>query len=329
MKAHPENIERLLNGYVDGELTVRQQTEVKRLLGNDPMVAMRLRQLEKCKMLVSSLPAAQAPAEMAQNVMSRLARRSLLGEEPTAIDQNAGVRDLFMRKVLGAAAMIALMAVFGAVIYTIVAPPASVTPPDTFASAGPGPAKTIEIEVVETPRTTIMLAKFNGRLELKTAEFMEMDASINRAIAENTLVECTDIQRLGDRTTYILTCGRKGLNQLMGRMEKDWARLDSATLFVETETFGQPVVVAAVTADQINEITAQTTASNTFRVAKDLALLNDVAAQLRSRAVLVASNNMPDLIAVDRPRLTRTETSEKTIIDKPNVELVIVLTKSK
>ncbi len=101
MKARPENIERLLNGYIDGELTVRQQTEVKRLLGNDPMVARRLRQLEKCKRLLTSLPPAQAPAEMTQDIISRLARRSLLGEEPTAVAEDAGVRDLFMRKLLG------------------------------------------------------------------------------------------------------------------------------------------------------------------------------------------------------------------------------------
>ena len=324
MKARPENIERLLNGYIDGELTVRQQTEVKRLLGNDPMVARRLRQLEKCKMLVSSLPAAQVPAEMTEDIMARLARRSLLGEEPAAVDENAGAKDLFMRKIFAAAAMVALMAVFGAVVYTIVAPPASVPPTDTL--AGLGPNKTTE--VVETPQT--VLAKFNGRLELKTAEFKGMDASINRAVAENGIVECTGVERLGDRTTYVLTCGRKGLNRLLGRMDKDWARLDSATLFVETDAFDQPVVVSAVTTDQITEITTQTTPENTVRVAKDLALVNNVAAQLRSRAVLVASNKAADLIGIDRPRLTsRTVTIEKATIDKPNVELVIVLTKSK
>lgn len=322
MKARPENIERLLNGYIDGELTVRQQTEVKRLLGNDPMVARRLRQLEKCKKLVSSLPPVQAPADMTQGIMARLARRSLLGEEPAAINERAGTRDLFMRRILGAAAMIALMAVFGAVVYNIVAPPSDSGPRIVDTGLTP-PPPVAHI----TPQVTF--AKFNGRLELKTAEFKGMDASINRAVAENGFVEC-DIERLADRTTYVLTCGRKGLSQLLGRMDKDWARLNSATLFVETSTFDQPVVVAAVTADQITEIAMQTTAPNTVRVAKDLALVNDVAEQLRSRAVLVADNNAVDLIGVDRPRLTSgTEKIKKATIDKPNVELVIVLTKSK
>ena len=33
MRTRPEDIEKLLNGYIDGELTTRQHTEVKRLLG--------------------------------------------------------------------------------------------------------------------------------------------------------------------------------------------------------------------------------------------------------------------------------------------------------
>jgi len=211
MKARPENIEKLLNGYVDGELSVRQQTEVKRLLGNDPKIAGRLRQLEKCKTLISSLPAAKAPPDMAENVMAMLARRSLLGEEPAAINEKAGTRDLFLRKVLTAAAMIALLGVLGMVVYTILAPPAVPRPPSV---AGEGRTT----DVIDPPR--IMLAKFNGRLELKTAAFKEMDAFMDRAVAENGFVRCTGIERLVDRTTYVLTCGRKGLNRLLERLDK-------------------------------------------------------------------------------------------------------------
>jgi len=321
MKARPENIERLLNGYIDDELTVRQQTEVKRLIGNDPKIAGRLRQLQKCKMLISSLPDAEAPPETAENVMARLARRSLLGEEPAAINEKTGTRDLFLRKVLTAAAMIALLGVLAAVVYTIVAPPRQRRVPKSPIVADEGRIT----DIIDPPG--IMLAKFNGRLELKTPAFKEMDASINRAVAENGFVECTGIERLGDRTTYVLTCGRKGLNRLLERLDKNWARLDSATLFVETDLFDRPVVVDAVTTDQIAEITTQTTSQDTIRVAKDLALLNDVTEQLRSRTVLLASG--PDLIGVDRPVITGgPEAIEKPTVDKPNVELVIILTDS-
>ena len=317
MKARPESIERLLNGHIDGELTVRQQTEVKRLLANDSQVAARLRQLENCRILMSALPIAEAPPEMAEDVMARLARRSLLGEEPAAVNENAGTRDLFLRKFVTAAAMIALMAVLAIVVYTIVAPPP--------VPEGPSTAKNSRTTEVIQP-AQVVLAKFNGRLELKTAAFKEMDAFIDRAIAENGFVECTGIERLGDRATYLLTCGHGGLNRLLERLEKNWARLDSAALFVETDVFGQPVVVNAVTADQIAELAAQAASQDTVRVARDLALLNSLTEQLRSKRVLPPSEAEPDLIGVARPVMTGRRTVEKAAIDQPNVELVIVLT---
>lgn len=319
MKARPEDIERLLNGYIDDELTVRQKTEVKRLLGNDPRIAGRLRQLEKCKKLISSLPTAEAPPDMAQDVMAKLARRSLLGEEAAAVNERAGTRDLFLRKILTAAAMIALLGVLGMVVYTIVAPPDVPGPPRVA-----GGDRTADI--IDPP--PIMLAKFNGRLELKTAAFKEMDAFIDRAVAENDLVRCTGVERLGDRTTYLLTCGRKGLNGLLERLDKHWPRLDSATLFVETDIFDRLVAVDAVTTDQIAEITTQTTSQDTVRVARDLALLNDVTEQLRSRTLLLASD--PHLIGDRRPVTTGgTDKIEKATVDKSNVELAIVLTRAK
>jgi len=324
VKSRPENIERLLNGYIDGELTVRQQTEVKRLLANDSQVAARLRQLEQCRILISALPVAEAPSQMAEDVMARLARRSLLGEEPAVIDERAGTRDLFLRKFLTAAAMIALVAVLGAVVYTIVAPPRHRRVPQ-----GPSTADDKRTtEVIQQPQA--MLAKFNGRLELKTAAFKEMDAFIDRAVAENGLVERTAVERLADRSTYVLTCGHSGLNRLLERLEKNWARLDSAALFVETDLFGRPVVVDAVTTDQIAEVATQTTSQDTFRVARDLALLNSLTEQLRAGAVLLPSETMPDLIGVaPRPVITGRRTIEKATVDQPNVELAIVLTRSR
>ena len=43
-----QNIDELLNGFIDGELTARQQTEVQRLITHNPEVEQRLRQLQKC-----------------------------------------------------------------------------------------------------------------------------------------------------------------------------------------------------------------------------------------------------------------------------------------
>lgn len=321
MRTRPEDIEKLLNGYIDGELTTRQQTEVKRLLANDSKLAQRLARLERCKMLISSLPQAEAPAGMFDDIKASLARRTLLGEQAVAVGERAGARELFIRKVLTAAAMIALIAALGAVIYTIVAPEPAPTRP-TVANLQP--------TVPEPPRTVLAAAPFNGRLELKAAAYIEMDASINRAIEENGLVDCLSRQRDDNRTTYVLSCGRKGLNQLLAQLDKNWEKLDSAALFVETDIFGDPVAVNAVTPEQVTQIASQNTLEKSIRLAKDFGLLNDVAEQMRSKA-LFADDKGPDLMAVPKPRLTGplpAEMIKGPAADKANVNLVIVLTRT-
>ena len=67
MKANRETDE-LLCSFIDGELPLRQQTEVQRLVARDPEVAQRLRQLQNCTNLVSALPRAEAPGEMLEQI---------------------------------------------------------------------------------------------------------------------------------------------------------------------------------------------------------------------------------------------------------------------
>lgn len=321
MRTRPEDIEKLLNGYIDGELTTRQLTEVKRLLANDSKLAQRLARLERCKMLISSLPQAEAPVGMFDDIKASLAGRTLLGEKAVAVGERAGARDLFLRKVLTAAAMIALVATLGAVIYTIVAPE---TAPKRPIVADLRPT------VPEPPATVLAAAPFNGRLELKAAAYIEMDASINRAIEENGLVDCISRQREDNRTMYVLSCGRKGLNQLLAQLDKNWQKLDSAALFVETDVFGAPVAVDAVTPEQVTQIASRNTLEESIRLAKDFALLNDVAEEMRGKA-LFADDKGPDLMAVPKPRLTGplpAEIIKGPAADKANVSLVIVLTRT-
>jgi len=323
MKA-PDNIDELLSGFIDGQLTTRQQTEVQRLLANDPNVAQRLEHLQRCKMLVGSLPRAEAPDRMLDDIKASLARRTLLGEQPAAFDERAGVRELLLRKVFAAAAMIALVAVLGAVIYTIVAPETVPEQPLIVDRRQPE---------VKDPAPTMLAMRFDGRLELTTATLIEVDASINRAIEDNGLVECTGVDRRSDRTTYVLTCGRKGLNSLLANLENHWHRFDSATFFVETEVFAQPVVVEAVTAGQIARIAGCDTLEGSIRVANDFALLNDVLEQLRSRAIFAADDKSPDLITIPKPALTKdeppTERPGDAAKDAARVNLVITIVANK
>jgi len=226
------NIEELLNSFIDGELTQREANEVERLIADDARIAQRLRELQKSKMLVGSLPRAEAPAEMAEQIKASLERKALLAQRAERFDERAGARYLLVRKVLAAAAMIGLAAILAAVVHTIFAPES-------------GPEKpTAEVRVAATG--------FNGRLELKTSDLAAVDSFIKRAIEDNGLkYSSPGSQR--DKSVYALSCSREDLNLLLADLANIWDRFDSPTLFVETKTRGEQKF-DGVSAERITEI---------------------------------------------------------------------------
>ena len=75
-----KNLEELLSSYIDGELSERQCNEVKRLIGHNEQAAAMLKEMQKYKALLGSLPQAQAPAHLFENVRASLERSVLLDE---------------------------------------------------------------------------------------------------------------------------------------------------------------------------------------------------------------------------------------------------------
>ena len=116
------NIDELLNSFIDGELGPREQTEVQRLVANDAEIAGKLRELQKCRLMVSALPFDDAPAEMTADIKAALERKTLLGTRHSDFEQRRGELHLFVRKFAAAAAMFLLVVALGAVVYMIVSP---------------------------------------------------------------------------------------------------------------------------------------------------------------------------------------------------------------
>lgn len=229
MKHENQNIEELLNSYIDGELTERENTEVQRLTSHDTQVAQRLRELEKSKTLISSLPRVKAPARILEGVKASLGTE-ILSLESTwneeTFDHRLGVRHLMFRKVLAAAAMIGLVAILSGVIYTIVAPEPELRP------APPAVA-------------------FDGRLELKTGAPGTVNTFISNLIEDKGLSNYINIESKRGTHVYNVTCSRENLNTLLAGLGDVWNKFDSATLFVETKTPGKQVVVDDVSTKQI------------------------------------------------------------------------------
>lgn len=319
MKENP-NMDELLNSFIDGELPVRQQTEVQRLIAHDEKIAQRLRQLQKCKILLSSLPVTEAPPQILENVKASLAGRTLLVEQPSAFDEHLGARHLLGRKLFAAAAMLGLVGILTAVVYTIVAP---------TVTQGP-----VAVEVVEPAPIIVVAAPFSGRLELRTSYLPAVVAVINRAIEDNVPSdEWIASDRSNVREPHALICSSESFNLLLAELDNIWDKLDSATLFVDTEVFGQRVVVDAVTAEQIAGIVNQDDSKRRIEVAKDFAVLNNIAEHLPGREILTAIDDTTvDLITPPKPRLTGgpktiKKSTTRTKADK-NIRLTITVTAS-
>ncbi len=329
MKEIP-NMDELLNSFIDGELPARQQTEVQRLVDHDEKIAQRLQQLQKCKMLLSSLPVTEAPPQILENVKASLAPGSPgLDESAPRRTERAGTRHLLGRKVFAAAAMLGLVGILTAVVYTIVAPetvtqrPVAVERRELPTAVPKGTP--FGVDVVK-PAPTIVAAPFSGRLELRTSYLPAVVAFINRAIEDNvpsdewiasdqSNVKEPPRQRrvlFGTQRCWSLICSSESFNLLLAELGNIWDKLDSAHFFIDTQVFGEQVVVEAVTAEQISGIINQDDSKRRMEVAKDFAVLNNMAEHLPGREILTAIDDIRvGLITPPKPVLTWNQKTAK------------------
>jgi hypothetical protein len=282
-------IDELLNGFVDGQLTVRQETEVQRLIENDPQIAQRLRQLQKCRVLMNSLPVANAPAQILDNIKATLEAKTQQDIPEVISQERIRPRSLLAQRIFAVAALIGLVAVLTAVLYTIAPPETAPERPDVMA-----------------------VKDFRGKLELKTSDFVAVDAFINRVIEDNSLSGSLTPTREPNRRIYSLKCSEQGLNLLLTDLRNIWSKLDTATLFVDTEVFGEQIIIEAVTTEQIEKIISQHDSNKYIEVAKDFAVLNNMARNLPGQEIVSAIEvSTDDLIAIPKPVLTSKEPKTK------------------
>jgi hypothetical protein len=277
------NIDEMLNSYLDGELPIRQRTEIQRMVSNDPQVALRLKQLQKCKLLVNSLPAVQAPAGLLENIKASLQKHQTRDEERVTIQSLPVVpRTLVFRRLAAVAAVLTMAAVLSAVFYSIL--PKS-------------PA-------LESTDGTVAVAsdqgKFTGRLELKTSDISAVDSVINRVIEDYGLSAPAAANK-SNRRVYTLACDRQQLDGVLSRLGDIWDQFDSAKLLVETGTFGREVAVDAVTVKQIAEITSS---SNAAGLAGDFAMMNNIHDRFGPGRLGSDTEGIGEIMTIPQPVLT-------------------------
>lgn len=264
-RVSPEDIDKLLSSFLDGELPVRQLTEVQRLLGSNKKLALRLDRLRRCRNLLGALPYAQAPAGILESVKASIAANAALAQKAPAANDARGVKHLMLRKLVTAAAMFILVGILAAVVYSIVSPqsPADRPPRNLVAVNSPSNTGIDPGEIV---------ADIRGTLELTTPALAEAGTSINVAIRDAELADFVTIDRQPDKTLYTLTCPRDRLDPLLVRLERDWSMFGPARLVLQADTPTNRVAVAGVTLKQIGEILSQDTEDRRARAAKFFAV---------------------------------------------------------
>jgi len=323
MKEDLKRIDELLNGFIDDELTAREHMEVQRLISHDQTIAERLRQLERCRLLVSSLPRADAPAGLAEDVKASLERKTLLGRHVSDFDERAGARGLLARRLTATAAMIGLVAVLGAVIFAILAPGPVSEEPVAVETLPPARLRS-EKFTVSTGAAAILTQPMSlaSRLEFRTNNPEAVSAIVNKALEAEALLKRVYGHAASSRS---LSCSRESLGRLLASWEGVWARLDSATLFVQAGEDDEPVIIENVTFEQAVEVFERDLAGG-LRIAKDFAVLNEIAGDVPGKELLVAADSgRVDFGIIPKPVLTSSERNLKGQTDQTTEEQQVKL----
>lgn len=329
MKPNP-NLDELLSSFIDGELTSRQRAEVQRMAAHDATVARRLRQLQNCKTMFSSLPPAEAPGDLLDQIKQSLERKTLLQEQPVVARRSVGVIHLVFRKFVAAAAMISLLAVLGAVVYQIVAP---VSGPGISPPVAMDPVKplTPEEEAELAPAMLVADTGLSGRLELQTAAFVSTDAFIKRAIGTCGLVDLAEADPAADRRTYHVAGTRESINRLVASLGGVWDGFGSVSFQVD-RLQGDPVTIEAVMPSQVEAIIARESTEASIQTAEAYAAMNHMSQKMPGELSPMIAEDPGSLWAMDAipmPKLTGPEDSQPTphtpADGSPQARLTIVL----
>ena len=120
----------LISLYLDGQASERQQTELKRLIRNDPTLADRIKTMYRQKKILNALPIETAPASLLEDIRSAMERNLILENTPAPPQSILASSHLAMRRMLAIAAMILVpMGLLALVVFQIIKP----------AADGPGP----------------------------------------------------------------------------------------------------------------------------------------------------------------------------------------------
>jgi hypothetical protein len=308
-------IDELLSGYIDGELSERQRTELKRMLKHDSQIGERLAQLRKQRQLLSSLPTASAPQGLLDDVTATLERRYILDQCAPSRDETAGARQLMFRH-LSTAAVLLLVA--GVLVWFVLD---IITPVDSNeASIALQPEKVIETtalqqnpQIANTIRSIAPDANpFSSALTLTTDQVVAVNNFIEKTIFSNSLRDNTVPKRTDNATIYQIRTSRPSVLALLKDLQPVWARSSGADFSVTDPANDTEITIANVTAKQAIAILDQSEVHSRIAMAANYAAFNEESVDMPKTAV--AKSDIPVGLDIPiKPILTAAE-------DMPNLK---------
>ena len=244
-------IDELLTGYIDDELSQRQHTEVKRLIQHDHDIAQRFSQLQKQKQLLSSLPVNSAPAEILDNIKAALESKLVRREHPHVADRAAGARGLLFRRALTVAAMLLLpLGLLAWVVFTIVTPAATDSGGWLISDNRPGVSDT-----GSTPDSRMAVSTpFNSHLRLESRQAIAVADFIKKAVYRHALIDNTIPRSDADSSSFQITSTPQRLGALLLDLKPLWDKCDSTSFTVPGTAGDGDIVVANISPDHTIEI---------------------------------------------------------------------------
>jgi hypothetical protein len=301
-----EQIEEMLNSYIDGELDERGSTEVKRLINNDKEVFGLYDSLKRYKSLMDAVSRTPCPEGLHENITRQLERQILLADADS-YSHKAGRRHLLVRQLMTAAAIVVLGGILSLVIMDIFVPKSSRDKLFSNAAekkgikqvlyekpfpdeAPPENKKIVQKKSYELPLVAV--------LTLQTAKPIEVDWLVAKALNTTGLFNQTSaIDRQNGSVKYVLKCGKNSLINLMGELSFVWPQCQTARLALGAEQTGQYITVDNITAQQMMDICKADDSSVRLRMANDLAVINRAAAENAEKLYLADNLDYEKLLA--------------------------------
>jgi len=308
-----QSIEELINGYLDGDLSDRHKTELKRLMSHDSKLAQRVDSLKRQKDLVGSLPREKAPEHVIGDIKSRLERNVLLNHCKSQNDECNGRKHLFLRHIASIAAVLLLICGLGFVIWQVVSPaaPMQIQTPnivaksvnrtlaisdnevresqDSFENIAPMTTflqsyKAKEAAQVEIQEQVINLTP-TAMLNIEVANLVTANKLVSQAIYNNSLLNEVVVRRGNNAIEYKLTTSSKQLSTLLNDV-KGLFDLPNTNQMILSLGESQMVVLENVTSFELNEIVYSANEIAPSEIASMIAFEREVQSSLKSTKLI-------------------------------------------